>query len=889
MSRARKILLLLLVSLLAFAGFCKADDAPASLRFASRLIGRAVSRDAKRSAFLGAISEREMIATLFGKVEEAPAIRPAPATRPVNSGFADQGSFNFYVNEDRVGVMEGALQPNGAMDNKITLTVGGLSLHLATKITADDKGEWQKVESQTPVGPMTMERAGNQIRVTAKGKTQTAELKPGAILFDNYSPMLMSFAVRAYDRAKGGKQEFPLLIIPGAMLKASLEFKGTIEKSISGKDLKLDKFDYELPGVTVVVLADETGKIYLGEVPSQHAAYVRQGYEALRIVETPDPLLSKPTFNVKIDRDVRIAMRDGTQLATDLYRPEGEGRFPIILSRTPYNKLLTEPQAQYYARRGYVFAAQDCRGRFASQGEWEPFVNEKADGYDTIEWLARQPWASGKVGMIGGSYVGWVQWWAASQRPPHLTTIIPNVAPPEPFYNIPYEHGVFFLYGAIWWADIVESTKSADLAGMAAAMSNIGDKKYNQLLRSLPVIDLDKKVLGRENRYWRQWIEHSTDDTYWRRADFYDELKDVEIPVFNQSGWFDGDGIGSKLNYQKMVALGHKNQKLVLGPWAHTDTDTRMTGEWDFGPNAIVDLQRQYLRWFDHWLKGIDNGVMREPLVNIFVMSSNRWLRGNTYPLEGTQFEKWYIGSAGHPNTSEGDGRLGTQTPAADGASDHYAYDPGDPTPHPDYYVSDEDKSAATRPASDPATTSSSAAEQKSADVEEKIRRAYHAKVTRERPDILVYTSAPLEKPLTFAGPVSAVLYASSSAKDTDWFVRLIEVNKDGQLWERGEGRLRASFRDSVRKPTPIKPGQIVEYHLDLWQTGVTIPPGNRLRVEICSAEFPFFSRNLNTGGHSETETTYVTARQTIYHDQQHPSHVLLPVIPQEVLEGQGK
>lgn len=809
----------------------------------------------------------------------APAAGGPATTRPSGGGFGDAGTFGLYVNESRMAVIRFTLSPDGALDNQAVITVGQQSITLSVKITPGPAGEWKRIDMQTPGGVIEMVHEGNTARVTSRGQSQTVELQPNAVLFDNFSPVLMSLPVRAYDRKKGGKQAFPLLIT-GQMFQGSLEMKETVEKSVGGKDLRLTRFLYALPGVDVSVWADESGKVFWADVPAQHAAYVREGFEVLRQAVPDDPLLSKPAYSVKVDRNVRIAMRDGTHLAADLYRPDAEGRFPIILSRTPYDRRLIEPQAEYYARRGYVFAAQDCRGRFASEGAWEPFVNEKADGYDTIEWLARQSWSSGKVGMIGGSYLGWVQWLATTQKPPHLATIIPNVAPPEPFYNIPYEHGVFFLFGAIWWADIVESTAGADLAGQLAAFGRIGNKKYNQILRSLPVIDLDKTVLGRENRYWREWIAHSTDDAYWRRADFYDELKDADIPVFHQSGWFDGDGIGSKLNYQKMVSHGHRNQKLVLGPWGHTDTDSRMFGEWDFGPQAIVDLQRQYLRWFDHWLKGIDNGIEREPLVSIFVMGSNRWLRDNVYPIAGTKFQKWYLTSGGKGNTSGGDGLLGTDLPAASSPADQYSYDPGDPTPAVDVYPGEDDEAnSTTAPSTHPA-----ASRPRTTEEEVKLQKAYHAKLTATRRDFLVYTSAPLEKPLTIAGPVSAVIYASSSAADTDWFVRLVEVNKDGQLWSRGEGRLRASFRNSNQHPQPIKPGDIYEYHLDLWQTGTEVPAGSRLRVEVCSADFPLFSRNLNTGGHSETETRFVTARQTIYHDAGHPSHVLLPVIPPERL-----
>jgi uncharacterized protein len=465
-----------------------------------------------------------------------------------------------------------------------------------------------------------------------------------------------------------------------------------------------------------------------------------------------------------------------------------------------------------------------------------------------------------------------VQWWAASQNPPHLTTIIPNVSPPDPFYNIPYEYGVHFLLGAIWWADILESNATADLSG--SAMSKIGDKKYSQLLKALPVIDLDKTVLGKENPYWRKWIEHPNNDQYWEQANFLERLDKVNIPVFHQSGWFDGDGIGSKLNYLKMAAHKHAHQKLVLGPWGHTAEAQRRAGDRDFGEQAILDLPRQYLRWFDHWLKGVDNGIDAEPLVDIFVMGTNKWLQGPTYPLPETKFEKWYLASDGKANTSQGDGRLSLDPSATGAPPDKYTYDPGDPTPNPSYYEpQDAEKDAQGQP--------------KERDVEElkKIAERHHEEVTRARRDILVYQTPALEQPLTFAGPVSAVLYAGSSAKDTDWFMRLIEVDREGKVFPLTEGKIRARFRQSMSKPVLLEPRKVYEYQLDLWQTGITIPAGHRLRIEVASASFPMFSRNLNTGGHNETDTQFVTAEQTIYHDAEHPSHVLLPVISEEVLK----
>ncbi len=197
-------------------------------------------------------------------------------------------------------------------------------------------------------------------------------------------------------------------------------------------------------------------------------------------------------------------------------------------------------------------------------------MHEAEDGHDAIEWLAVQPWSDGKVGMIGGSYLGWVQWWAASEKPAHLVTIIPNVAPPDPHYNIPYEYGAFFLLGSIWWAQVLESEATAELSGVK--MAELGESDYSKVLNTLPVIDLDKILLKKENPYWRDWIRHGEEAKFWQKANFLEKLKNVDIPVFHQSGWFDGDGIGTKLNYQKMKSFGHANQKMIVGPWGHTDT-----------------------------------------------------------------------------------------------------------------------------------------------------------------------------------------------------------------------------------------------------------------------------------------------------------------------------
>jgi putative CocE/NonD family hydrolase len=782
------------------------------------------------------------------------------------SGFSDEGDFGLYVNEERIVTTTFNWEEDGSYWGKYVLSVAGQEATTEMTIDVDDGGLWTEITMKTPAGPVSVVRKGSIGYIIHKGDTTTVQLKPRTVLFENFNPALMSLAVLSYDQDKGGVQTISIFIVPGVVMDGSIERLEPVERAVAGRDVILTPYVYGLPGVNVTVYVDADNRVVYGDVPQQHAAYVRAGYETMRAAQQ-DSLVSRPEHEVQIDRNVKVPMRDGLKLATDIYRPKAEGKFPVVLVRTPYKKEMIELQAKFFARRGYVYAVQDCRGRFSSPGVWEPFVNEARDGYDTVEWLALQPWATGKVGMIGASYLGWVQWWAARDRPPHLAAIIPNVSPPDPYFNIPYENGTFFIFGSIWWAKVLESEATADITGKA--FSDVMDMKYASILRHLPVIDLDEKVLGKKNPYWRKWIEHPDNDEYWEPANFLDHLKDLDIPVFHQSGWFDGDGIGSKLNYLKMASYGHKYQKLVLGPWGHTDQATRRIGDQDFGEAAIIDLQVDYLRWLDHWLKGVDNGIDREPLVSLFVMGSNRWVHGDTYPLVETLMTKIYLTSAGHANSSGGDGALVTEPAAAGTPADRYAYDPGDPTPSPDFYVAPEDL-----------TEDEERPSKKSMEEELDKYRAYWAKVDEERDDILVYDTAPLEEPLTFAGPVSAVLYAASSAKDTDWFMRLSRVDENGRIYGLVEGKIRARYRESYSDPKLLEPGRVYEYHLDLWQTGITIPVGNKLRVEVASASFPMFSRNLNTGGHNETETEFVEAEQTIYHDDRYPSHVLLPVLP---------
>ncbi|MGB9457847.1 MAG: CocE/NonD family hydrolase [Bryobacteraceae bacterium] len=292
---------------------------------------------------------------------------PAPAGPATLAGPGEDTTFFLHGNEDRIGTLKVKWLPDGTYRNEATLAMAGQSVTITTSIVVDKDGFWTTMSTNAPTGVATSVREGAKARRTLKEKTETFEVKPGARVFDNYGPALMSQPVRLYDRAKGGKQSFPLVVLPGAAVDASLEFRGKVERTVGGKDLTLYRYTYGLPGVDVIIWADADGRIFLGDVPAQHAAYVRDGYEALRKEPVADPLLSQRKYELKAEAGVKVGMRDGVKLSTDLYLPQTEGKVPVILIRTPYKKEMLEVQGSYYARRGYVVAVQDCRGRFGSE------------------------------------------------------------------------------------------------------------------------------------------------------------------------------------------------------------------------------------------------------------------------------------------------------------------------------------------------------------------------------------------------------------------------------------------------------------------------------------------------------------------------------------------
>ncbi|MSQ48282.1 MAG: CocE/NonD family hydrolase [Deltaproteobacteria bacterium] len=579
---------------------------------------------------------------------------------------------------------------------------------------------------------------------------------------------------------------------------------------------------------------------------------------------------SRPEYRIKVEKNVPAKMRDGTTLYADVYRPDAEGRFPVILLRLPYGKHMAADfgDHEFFPARGYVVVIQDGRGRFDSEGTYYPLIDEPQDGYDTVEWAASLPYANGLVGTQGQSYLGATQYLLAPTRPPHLRCAFPVSAAADFHQSWVYHTGGAFSFGWQIPYAIFLARNTIDRLGLKEELwpkirpdllrgINFGNPLTPEAYKRLPLMywaDLLKDVAP----YMREYLTHPEDGPYWWAVSVERQHRNINIPMYHVSSWYDiflRDALVhfNGLRSRAMTPEARGGQRLLLGPWAHlfpyTTPTTGGTGDIDFGPNAFMDLHDIQLRWFDYWLKGLDNGMLEEPPVRLFVMGTNQWRDEYEWPLARTRYTPCYLRSRGKANSLHGDGTLSFEPPTEEPA-DHYRYDPADPVP-------------------------TCGGNTLIIPVGVKDQREVEA-----RHDVLVYTSDPLEKPLEVTGPIKVVLYVSSSAPDTDFTAKLVDVRPDGYAQNIADGIVRARYRESAMTPKLLTKGEVVELTIDLWATSQVFLPGHRLRIEISSSNFPRFDRNLNTGGDQATETRWEVAEQTVFHGRQFRSHILLPVIP---------
>jgi putative CocE/NonD family hydrolase len=595
------------------------------------------------------------------------------------------------------------------------------------------------------------------------------------------------------------------------------------------------------------------------------------------------------TCTYTVSTDVPATMRDGTILRANVFTPNEPGIYPILLQRRPYNKdiAVSPPQPKTFAWPGfwasqcYIVVVQDVRGQYKSDGTFYTFANEAADGYDTIEWAATLPKSNGKVGTWGISYPGATQLLPATLRPPHLAAMVPGNTSSDYHDGWTYEGGALDLSFAEDWPLTLIANSAVrhfpDGAALDAEMNQAVKDEFTKTYWLLPLKDFpplhpeDPRVAP----YFFDWLRHPDNDAYWQQWSIRSRYDQITVPALLFDCWYDIFINGQLENFNGLRRKGgskvaREGAQLVVGPWVHLDW-RQQVGQLDFGPEANNPINEIQLRFFDYWLKGIQNGVDRDPKVRIFVMGANKWRTANEWPLPGTVYQKYYLHSTAGANTASGDGWLSTKKPEVnddaparsrrrieEAATDRYTYDPADPVP------SIGGRFQASVPGG-----------------------PYDQRPVLGRPDVLVYTTAPLENDVEVTGPISVTLYASSSATDTDFTAKLDDVYPDGTSMLIEYGIQRARYRDSGTNPTLIKPGKIYEYKINVWPTSNLFKTGHRIRLEISSSNFPMWDRNPNTGHPFAQDAALQEADQVIYHDIHHPSHITLPIMSDSI--GRGK
>ncbi|MDB5077947.1 MAG: hypothetical protein JWO42_4126 [Chloroflexi bacterium] len=575
-----------------------------------------------------------------------------------------------------------------------------------------------------------------------------------------------------------------------------------------------------------------------------------------------------------IDRDVPIPMRDDTTLYADVYRPDDDGRHPALLVRTPYNKEFSALALLYVdalraVSRGYAVVIQDVRGRYKSGGVFNPFFQEIEDGYDSVEWCASQPWSTDSVGMYGASYVGAVQWLAAMAQPPHLKCIVPM------FTSSDYYEGWTYQGGALQWGFMV-SWVLPMLApeGLLRSQSDIPDfeQRRREMIHlvdnmsigfnTLPLHDLP--LVKQFAPYCTDWLAHESRDDYWRATSIQDRYPLVQVPALNFGGWYDIFQAGTLLNFVGMrnesaTAEARNGTRLLMGPWNHSTPTSNPVGSYDFGITSSQNLSplgydsdSEILRFFDYWLKGVDNGLAEEPPVKHFVMGENRWRVESEWPPARAEYTSYFLRSDGNANSSNGTGVLSLEMPG-DEPADVYLYDPHHPVPS---HGGQGCCYSAALPYG-----------------------AFDQSHVEERHDVLVFRSPPLDQDTAVMGPVSLDLRAATSAPDTDFTAKLVDLSPTGYARNLTEGIIRARYREGTDFPRPITPGACHRYTIDLGSTSNVFKQGHSIVLEVSSSNFPRFDRNQNTGHGLGADAELRPAKQSVYHDTVRPSCLLLPIV----------
>jgi hypothetical protein len=563
--------------------------------------------------------------------------------------------------------------------------------------------------------------------------------------------------------------------------------------------------------------------------------------------------------SVIIEHGVAVKMRDGTILRSDIFRPNAPGKFPILLTRTPYDKRHDLDFSLKGVARGYVVINQDVRGRYTSDGDWYPFIHESDDGYDTIEWAAALPYSDGRIGMYGGSYVGATQMLAAIAHPPHLSGICPVVTASNYHDGWTYQGGAFEQwFNESWTSGLAQDTLNRSVSQQTNALHGISKLPLTEYpLFPLPNSSSENELLRSLAPYFLDWLAHPSYDDYWKRIAIEEHYADIRVPSLSVAAWYDIFLGGSLRNYIGLKEhAGDENarhgQRLLVTIGGHAGSAQKV-GDVDFGPAAPFDEDALTLDWYDHLFKNVANKFAGPKRVQIFVMGANQWRDEDDWPLARARATKYFLHSAGKANTATGDGLLSANPPQSENA-DKFTYDPANPAPT----------------VGGPLCCDSTHLQPGPRDQKE----------VEARQDVLVYSTPALADDLEVTGPVQLELFANSSTSDTDFTAKLVDVSPDGSADNVTEGIVRGRYRNSQQTPDPMKPGETYKFTIDLWSTSNVFRRGHRLRLEISSSNFPRFDRNTNTGEDMAHATRLVSAVNTILHDKEHPSALILPIVP---------
>jgi putative CocE/NonD family hydrolase len=559
---------------------------------------------------------------------------------------------------------------------------------------------------------------------------------------------------------------------------------------------------------------------------------------------------------IRIIRHQAITMRDGIRLFGDVYLPDTPGQYPTLVTRTPYGVQRDgmHTPAIRYAQNGYAVVVVDVRGRYESEGEWEPFRDEAKDGYDIIEWAAVQSFSNGKIGTYGGSYGGHNQWRTIGENPPHLVASFPSLASTNIFANWLTQGGAFRLSFNYGWGVVRMPDRIMLPQYWHTESYSPEELKYETILKHLPLKDGDLQSAGYAVSHYRDWLAHEKYDDYWRAISDEENFSKMTVPVYTLGGWFDIFITGTINGYVGMknkaaTSAARNGTRMIIGPWGHGAS--RSFGDVDFTQDAMISQFETELKWFDFHLKGIQNGLGSEDPVRLFYMGANQWRSEKDWPIPGTKYQEVFLTGGGHANTLRGDGQLSFNKPVNSG-TDQYVYDPNNPVE--------------THGGNNCCGTPTIAGPRDQRPIE-------------QREDVLVYTSEILKTQLTIAGNVRFKMYASTDGPDTDWMIKLTDVYPDGTSMPISEGMLRAKFREGLDQIKLLKPGEVYAYDIELTGTANVFKPGHRIRIDITSSNFPQFDRNPNTGEPLGSSSNVRIARQKIHHGGTKASAIILPVV----------